>query len=240
MYGPQYQAAHLREDDRECDGTDRRVLDWLETEPKGLFLDYGCGSGALLREATARGWKAVGLEIDPDVARRVAIETGCDVVSDVAELPNGGVAEASVVHLGDVLEHLTALEAQFPRILGTLTPGGLLLAQGPLEGNSNLFQLGMRLARWLRGSPPVEMPPYHVLLATTEGQRAFLQRFGLVELEFEVTEVAWPAPSRFSLSDLLAPRRAALFVLRRVSMGFGRVVRRQVGNRFFYAGRRVR
>jgi 2-polyprenyl-3-methyl-5-hydroxy-6-metoxy-1,4-benzoquinol methylase len=82
--------------------------------------------------------------------------------------------QADVVHVGDVIEHLTQLDTQFPEIPGLIKPGGLLLAQGPLENNASLFTFALSSARKLRPARRTEMAPYHVLLATSQGQRDFL------------------------------------------------------------------
>lgn len=50
-----------------------------------------------------------------------------------------GEPVVDVLHLGDMIEHLTDLEHQFPEILRLIKPGGYLLAQGPLEAGPNLF-----------------------------------------------------------------------------------------------------
>jgi hypothetical protein len=118
-----------------------------------------------------------------------------------------------------------------------IKPGGLLLAQGPLEGNANLFTAVLRLSRTVRRPRPTEMAPYHVLLATARGQRMLFRRFALTEIEFSVHEVAWPAPDRLSCADLGRPRAVGLFALRRCSQAVSKLRPRHWGNRYFYAGR---
>jgi hypothetical protein len=81
------------------------------------------------------------------------------------------------------------------------------------------------------------MAPYHVMLATARGQRAFFERFGLVATEFRLQEVAWPAPSRLSGSELFHPRSLILFMLRRLSQRLSKLRPSAWGNRYFYIGR---
>lgn len=211
------------------------VLDWLDRIPPGSFVDYGCAGGELLVGASARGWRAVGVELTPEVVKETSGRTGLPVLTAEDALERGSFAD--VLHLGDVLEHLTDIEREFPRVLSLLKPGGLLLAQGPLEANGNLFTWTLRVARALKRRPPVEMPPYHVILATLEGQRALFRRFGLSAVEERVTEVSWPAPSRLAPGKLARPRQLGLFSLRFLSRALSRLSSGRWGNRYRYAGR---
>ena len=234
MYGANYGTSsrpEAIEDPREP----QWVLEWLDRLPAGTLVDYGCGAGDLLAAAAAHGWSALGIELSPEVVEATSRKTGLPVATNEDALEKG--AAADVLHLGDVLEHLTDIDRELPRILSLLKPGGLLLAQGPLEANGNLFTWTMRMSRaWKRGAP-IEMPPYHVLLATVEGQWALFRRFGLTAVQTKVTEVSWPAPSRLSLEDLARPREAALFTLRLLSRALSRVRSDRWGNRYRYAGR---
>jgi 23S rRNA G2445 N2-methylase RlmL len=46
-----------------------RAMVLLAGEPGGVLLDPCCGSGTILREALAAGWRARGLDIDPEAVR---------------------------------------------------------------------------------------------------------------------------------------------------------------------------
>lgn len=238
MYGPDY-ATSFEEDPGIDDPKESlRVVRWLKkAASEGTFIDYGCGAGALLVEAIRLNWQAIGVEFDDEVAKRVSAETNARVVSRPAELPD---AVADVLHLGDVIEHLTDVNRLMPEILRLIKPGGLLLAQGPLENNMTVFTAMLRLSKSMRrGSKRAEMAPYHVMLATAYGQRTLFKRFGLEELEYSVREVAWPAPNRLSFSDLKRPRAVGLFTARRFSQAVSALRPGRWGNRYFYAGRKA-
>ena len=81
------------------------------------------------------------------------------------------------------------------------------------------------------------MPPYHVILATVEGNGLLSRRSGLDAIEESVTEVSWPAPARLSSKDLLEARKVGLYVLRLASRALSRLRPRRWGNRYCYAGR---
>lgn len=212
------------------------VLGYLSTQPRGTFVDYGCGGGDLLAAVSATGWKVYGVEIDSDVARRTSAATGCEVL-----LPDqlDDVPLADVLHLGDVLEHLPDPSAGMQEALRLLAPKGTLLAQGPLELGPSLFSAVIRPGR-RRHADAEQMPPYHLIQATAHGQREFFQREGLEEESYRVSEVDWPAPSRLSAKELTDVRRLTLFALRRTSNRADRIAAavtgRAWGNRFQYVG----
>jgi hypothetical protein len=176
------------------------------------------------------------MELNREVARGVEECTGFRVLTaEEADSSEGHIAD--ILHLGGVLEDLTEMENQLPRILRLIKPGGLLLTQGPLEGNFNFFAACCGLSRRFRPWRRTEMPPHHVLMATSRGQRFLFQRFGLSELEYSLHEVAWPAPSRLRFRYVAHPKQTTLFALRRVFVGLSALNTKKWGNRYFYAGR---
>jgi SAM-dependent methyltransferase len=237
MYGSEYQTSFGHDPSVEDPKQPQRVIEWLRKLGSGTFIDYGCGAGSLLKEAMRLDWQAFGVEFDAEVARNAEEYSGAKVVVRPEELFEG--PRADVLHLGDVIEHLTSLDRQFRTVVEMIKPGGLLLAQGPLEANANLFTFALRSAPRLDRRRRTEMPPYHLLLATAQGQRCLFRRVGLEEIEFSMHEVAWPAPARLSLRDLRRPWPTALFMLRRVSQAVSVLAPNRWGNRYFFVGRRV-
>ncbi len=212
-----------------------RVVAFLKEHAAGRFVDFGCGDGRLLSEARMLGWEAIGVELDPLVARATHERTGAQVLV-FSELTSQGL-NADVLHLGDVIEHMTDLNRDFPRLLSLVKPGGHVLAQGPLENNASLFTAMIRWAHTMRKeSHRTEMAPYHVLLATTQGQRMFFSRHGLREIDYSLEEVEWPAPSRLTTRDIRQPRSILLFVLRRLSQIVSSLRPEKWGNRYFFIG----
>ncbi len=80
----------------------------------------------------------------------------CNKTSAQKSLPASKLSHANrladVLHLGDVIEHMTKINEQMPEILKLIKPGGFLIAQGPLEANFNVFTLGIRLSRSFRSA----------------------------------------------------------------------------------------
>ena len=235
MYGVAY-AVHAGKGEGLRDPKDpASVVEFLARLPRGTFIDYGCGDGSLLVKTRSLGWKSLGVEFDPEVARQAAHRTGIDIHDrwSVESLADG---IADVLHLGDVVEHLTSPATELRRIMRLVRPGGYLVAQGPLEANPNLFTAALKTWKRLAGRSHSDMPPYHVLLATKAGQEALFNRIGLKTERFAITEVEWPAPNRLGVTDLLKLRRVALFLLRRTSQACSRFRQQEWGNRYFYIG----
>jgi SAM-dependent methyltransferase len=237
LYGSSYAKAFPGTYEVDPATSTERVLGELRLLRPGTFVDYGCGDGSLLRAVAAEGWKALGVELDPEVAKAARRSSGCEVTS-LQDL--SGAASCDVLHLGDVLEHLPDPLAVLTRLVEGLSPSQLVLAQGPLEAGPSLFSALVRPGR-RRRQEHVSAAPYHLIQASAVGQRRFFERAGLVERRYETSEVDWPAPSRLRRSDLAVPRTVALFALRRVS----RLVAFSVklasatpcwGNRYRYAG----
>jgi SAM-dependent methyltransferase len=235
MYGPAYEAeAGVGGGIGDPKNPDA-VLAILSGLPHGTFLDYGCGAGFLLSRAAAIGWNPIGVEFDAEVAASAATRTGLRVCdrSSAATLPPG---VADVLHLGDVIEHLTDPAVELRQIIRLVKRGGYLVAQGPLEGNPNLFTLALKAWKTASGKGVSDMAPYHVMLATRPGQEALFARAGLVARQFLLDEVAWPAPDRLNRVSFGDPRQAMLFVLRRVSQAVSALRPTRWGNRYFYVG----
>jgi len=236
MYSEEYFKAPPSDCYIEKPGDTHRVMSWLDIrERPGVFLDYGCGDGSLLSKAKSLGWEVIGVEFNENFAKTVEQKTGIKVLNrHSVQLIDEPIAD--IVYLGDVIEHLTNVGTQFAEILTLLKPGGLLLAQGPLENNINLFTFAISSARKFRPKKNI-IAPYHVMLATSKGQKYLFQRFGLEELEYSITEVSWPAPERLFPPGLKNLRLVLLFILRRVSQIVSTIIPGQWGNRYFYVGR---
>jgi SAM-dependent methyltransferase len=210
-----------------------QVFGFLETLQKGNLIDYGCGDGKFLKAAKDRGWKVLGIEYNPDFAKDLA-KDNIKIISPFEKAEE----QADVLHLGDVLEHLTDLNLQFPEILDLLKDGGYLISHGPLEANRNLFYKSLKFAKKFKRNKITYMAPFHVTLATTEGQMRLFERFGLEQIEFSVDEVAFPAPESISVTELRNMRTTGLYALRKLSRLTSSLNMKKSGNRYFYAGKK--
>ena len=236
MYGEEYAQFISAEAAHSGDSGTSRVLAELGKLKPGVFLDYGCGGGHLLGQAARLGWRGYGVDFSRSTTQAITGKLDCTIVGDLREISSDVLFDA--VHMGDVIEHLTDPNRDMPAILERLKPGGVLIAQGPLEANFNLFLSALRFKKAIRNTHST-MPPYHVSLATSEGQQEFFRRFGMKQVRFDVFETAHPAPDRLSFADLKNARSTSLFLLRKISQTFSRILSSSAGNRYFYVGTRI-
>jgi SAM-dependent methyltransferase len=114
---------------------DRPALGWYVRMVRrylgaGPYLDFGCGTGHLVRRLAAHG-EAAGLEISPYSAVTARSNApGCTVYSTLDEIPSSTFRAITSIH---VLEHLDDDTAR--RVLAcwrrVLTPGGRVLVVMP-------------------------------------------------------------------------------------------------------------
>jgi SAM-dependent methyltransferase len=92
---------------------------WLiETLPRGLVVDIGCGSGVLARELTRSGFDVLGIDASPSMIA-LARETAPNARFETGTFANANIPQCSaVVALGEVLNygHRDELPAFFERV----------------------------------------------------------------------------------------------------------------------------
>lgn len=98
--------------------------------PGTRFLDVGCGDGAAIRQATARGAKAAGLEIDEENVNKLRLE-GLDVRCGRIEEQGEAGEQFEVVWLSQVLEHVERPVEILSACAKLLSPAGEILVWCP-------------------------------------------------------------------------------------------------------------
>jgi SAM-dependent methyltransferase len=96
----------------------------------GRLLDVGCGDGAFLARAEARGWTVVGLETSPEAAARARAACRGPVVCaplEQASLPG----ELDAVTFWDCLEHLASPAAALERVGARMRSGAVVAITMP-------------------------------------------------------------------------------------------------------------
>lgn len=148
----------------------------------GRLLDVGCGLGAFVAHAAARGWTAVGTEISSWAADDASRRCGGRIVQAPAFPLPFRTNSFDAVFLHHVLEHLADPAAALLEIHRVTRPGGRLVVVVPNEFKGLLFwakmflpepgsnrrDLWARVVRGLRNqTPDREVPSSHLFFFET-------------------------------------------------------------------------
>lgn len=101
------------------------------TPQEGEFLDVGCGWGAFLLKARAKGFRPRGIELTGACIEYANKELGIPVVD--VQLENAEITTGSlkVVTMNHVLEHLPGLRNSLKKTFDSLEPGGMFCGVVP-------------------------------------------------------------------------------------------------------------
>ena len=117
-----------------------RQMRWLDHAAGRRLLDVGCGSGAFLRFAQARGWAAEGTDV---VVTPAAAATGARLWRGRLPSIAFGGRRYDAVRFNHVLEHTQDPLAELRAARAVLAPGGVLHVGVP-----NLAGLTITLKSW--------------------------------------------------------------------------------------------
>lgn len=165
----------------------------------GRLLDVGCGGGGFMAAATARGWKATGVDYEERMIA-LAREQGLDAYAqDLYKfLKSRAAKEFDAAVLFDVLEHSPEPRELLAAIKPVLKRGGHLAVTFPNEERPAWF-----------GRESFDYPPHHFTRWNASALRGFLQREGFTVVDLrtagpsvrwfsEVIFYGWLAPSAVS------------------------------------------
>ncbi len=137
----------------------------------GRLLDIGSGPGLLLSVARDRGWRVLGLDLNPWASRYARDELGIDVRTQALEDADFGEREFDAVTMMDLLEHVPDPEKLISLTSPILRPGGALAVLTPDAGSLVSRLLGRR---W----PELQRAPEHLVLFSVKGLSRLLERHG--------------------------------------------------------------
>lgn len=130
--------------------SDGRIQKWKKSInrylPDGdhLVLDIGCAEASLLLELKENGWKTIGIEPDPTVARIVRENTGLDIRQGV--FPREDIPICDLIVACDVFEHVGDPNAFLKHVSNALKPEGILFIQLPiLESDAGFDHMNSRV-----------------------------------------------------------------------------------------------
>lgn len=139
---------------------------------RGIFVEIGCGEGALLAAATDLQFRGEGIEPD---RRRAALATGrgFNVENALVENTTRETASCDVVYHCDLLSHFPDPVDALRQMRRILRPGGVMAFEVGLVGNLS--------ARWY-GIGSLQLP-YHRWFFTEAALMALLEKSGFEMLE---------------------------------------------------------
>jgi SAM-dependent methyltransferase len=183
--GVGYDAYEAEQTYREAKGA--RLLEWItRTAPlcskTPSLLEVGSGFGFTLGAAAARGWRTIGVDVNPAAASATRRLYGVKTVTATLEtaLRTGAVAKRAwdVVLYQFVLEHLSDPEIELRHAAEAVAPGGYVVFVVPSMSTFEVDVFGASY-RSLRAD--------HRHLFSVASARAYLSAAGLTHVAHETT-----------------------------------------------------
>jgi len=203
------------------------------------FVDYGCGDAGLLNILSINGYHCIGIEYNIDLVKRLRDKYPAIQFFTVEEFYQQ-TQRYDCIHLGDVLEHMTAPNDILKGLREKLNTNGYLFVEGPIEHNATLGYWVRRtfLKARKKRNPQRQVPgnPYHTFLANRKNQLAMLKRNNLEQTYFKVYETGWPFPEKFK--DVKSVRGFIEYIIAGISVAIS-FFSPAIGNRFYYIGQRT-
>jgi 2-polyprenyl-3-methyl-5-hydroxy-6-metoxy-1,4-benzoquinol methylase len=206
-----YETAQLREQVEEIERLTGKTM------PAIRYLEVGCGSGASVRAATDLGWKATGIDIDPELIDTGVGQHGADL--RCTPLLQAGFNDESFdfIRLRDVIEHLPDPLESLRKIRCLLRPGGVALIVAPNEGA--LVNRLRRLAGMKRTMISYAEPPHHIHGFTPVTLKLILERANLKILELKTIETV--NPGYVTSNNMRSANRPELVALWKLAKALG-------------------
>jgi SAM-dependent methyltransferase len=108
----------------------RLIIKYSSISSQGKLLDYGCGTGAFLKEMQTGGWDVAGIEPDEAARLRASAQTNTTVV-EPSKMQIYQDEVFDVITLWHVLEHVHDLHPTLDKLAGMLSVRGLMVIAVP-------------------------------------------------------------------------------------------------------------
>lgn len=148
------------------------------------LLDVGAHAGRFVSLASAEGWAAEGLELNPQTASYAARRTGHSIRQMNVEDVDAATAAYDALTMTDVLEHIPDPVRVLARTAALLAPGGWIAVKVPC-GPSQLLKERVRGRLFPRYRPTVADNLVHVSHFSPGALRRALERAGFDSVRIE-------------------------------------------------------
>lgn len=105
------------------------------------YLDVGCSTGFVVEAAAVRGWRGIGIDLNPS-AVEFGLQRGLDLRHTALEDEAFDPESFHAVSLFDVLEHLLHPQATLDAAVRLIKPGGILFLYVPNYDSASRLFLG--------------------------------------------------------------------------------------------------
>ena len=171
------------------------------------FLDYGCGSGFLLRYLNDLDYSVEGVEFDKRAAESAKINSLVNVylLKDFDNIKK----KYDFIYLGDVFEHTGNPIYDIKNIVKKIKSGGYLCIEGPIERNISLSNFAVlvnsKIKKYTRKNTIIVQEPYHLSFFSRKQLQNFFNQFKNMKIvSCQVYETGWPLLGSTFFKNFLA------------------------------------
>jgi len=202
MIVPYCKASNYSDSIRDCPahplGAHGRCLDFIEANTK--VLDIGCGRGLLSRQLKLKGCYVVGMEISPELAKKVSDFCDQVIVTDVESYNFHQLELFDVVVCADILEHLKYPERLLSNLRYVLKPEGYVVASIP---NVAYWKIRMKLMMGDFSPDLCILQPQHIKFFTLKTIKEMFEKTGYKIVKLTISYYGMLAFSQRRLYRLL-------------------------------------
>ena len=193
------------------------------------ILDFGSGSGHFIKEIE-NIHNCYGVEYNLETIKQLKKKFKKTTFITNNEIENRKYNNFfDIIHLGDVLEHVTAPDHLLANLHKKIKKNGFLYIEGPIERNFSLVNISIvlfgNIKKFLSYNYKNNFKPYHLYFCDFKNQLSMIKKNNKFEvLNYEIYETGWPYNCGGYVKKLIA-MMAVLFSKLNI-FGF------KIGNRF--------